>query len=121
MTKFPVCFILLYYFVSYLINKRRPIVTLPPIQTTAPVKKFRQAPEPTFTREDIYQASFLEKAEILKRKSSVILHHSQGIPIALVENKTNFIQTVKKMLLYITVMRFKLSILCPHLFQTIQQ
>jgi len=106
-TKFP--FILF----CLLSKKRQPIVILPPVQTTAPVKKFRQAPEPTFTREDIYQASFIEKAEVLKRKPFVILHHSQGIPIALVENKTNFIQTKAVLFLHLFVSLSVGCIWCP--------
>lgn len=93
------------------INQKKPIVTPPPL--APPIKKFRQAPETTFTRDDIYKASFLEKHEIIKLKPYVALYHSQGIPIALVENKTNFIQTKAVLFLHLFVSLSAGCIWCP--------
>jgi len=93
------------------INQKKPVVTPPP--AAPPIKKFRQAPETTFTRDEIYKASFLEKLEIMKLKPYVALYHSQGIPIALVENKTNFIQTKAVLFLHLFVSLSAGCIWCP--------
>ncbi len=91
-------------------NQVMPLLTP---QTSTPIKKFRQAPDHIILQSDIIKASFLEKHEILKQKISVVLYHSQGIPIALVENNTNFIQTKAVLFLHLFVSLSVGCIWCP--------
>lgn len=73
------------------------------------------APEidPTFNSDEIIRASFVEKAAIMQRPLFVVLHHSQGIPIALVENKTNFVQTKAVLFIHLFVSLTAGCIWCP--------
>lgn len=88
--------------------QKQPVATC-----TSPIKKYRQYTEPPFTKADIQPASFIEKSEILQRKAYVVLHHSQGIPIALVENKTNFITTKAVLFIHLFMSLSSGCIWCP--------
>lgn len=75
------------------------------IYSAAP-KKFEEdiIQEATFFKSDIVRATLLQKHEILNSQPAVVINHSKPFPIALVEDKTNIVET--KAILFI------------HLFQT---